>query len=505
MGVRFGSGLLVLPLICVQGGQALQPETPIRNLSLVALDSRGQPVNDLTMDEITINEGGKTRKVAFMRHIERRLAPGAKLSPNEYSNRAGRVIPHATVILLDMMNQSFSTRNIAANQLTKFLQSAENTEYLYVYFLTIEGRLYTVRGLPGIDGPAPPATTEDGAPWNKSIKPIMDDAMRTVMHVRPIDMDVAVRVQLTYAALEALGRGMSAVPGRKNVVWITDGVPIALGPVRSDTGDLVDFTPWLRQLSLALDRAEIAIYPVPQIFIGSSDGPPDAPGVPRGGSGTGALSQETLNDFANMTGGRANGGKDIGAAISQAMNDARTSYQIGYYEPDENEDSKFHKLRVTCTRKGVRIQAKTGYYAWPEEPEAEAMQAIRNAISQPADAAEIGIRTTLTQISGSAESQHLNVLIDAKDVALLHESDKYSGHLSFVVAGYEAGGTAHASSIRSVDLSYTAAERDKVMAQGIDYTLDVPAGDNIASIRFIAFDDVSHSIGSVTIPVKVLH
>jgi hypothetical protein len=174
----------------------------------VALDSRGQPVTDLTADEIAINDG-KTPKVAFMRHIERRLAPGANLGPNEYSNRAGRVIPHATVILLDMMNQSFSTRGVAANQLTKYLQSAENTEYLYVYFLTIEGRLYTVRGLPGIDGPAPPATTEDGAPWNKSIKPIMDNAMRTVMHVRPIDMDVAVRVQLTYAALEALGRGCS--------------------------------------------------------------------------------------------------------------------------------------------------------------------------------------------------------------------------------------------------------------------------------------------------------
>ncbi len=269
MGGRFGSAMvLLLPFLVLKGGQAPQPEVPIRNLSLVALDSRGQPVIDLTADEITINDGGKPRKVAFIRHIERRLAPGANLAPNEYSNRAGHVIPHATVILLDLMNQSFSTRNIAANQLTKFLQSAENTDYVYVYFLTIEGKLYTVRGLPGIDGPPPPAATEDGLPWTKTIKPVMDNAMRTVMHVRPVDMDVAVRVQLTYAALEALGSGMSAVPGRKNVVWITDGVPISLGPVRSDTGDVVDFTPWLRQLSLALDRSEIAIYPVPQILSG---------------------------------------------------------------------------------------------------------------------------------------------------------------------------------------------------------------------------------------------
>jgi len=111
---------------------------------------------------------------------------------------------------------------------------------------------------------------------------------------------------------------------------------------------------------------------------------------------TGELSADTLNEFADMTGGRPNNGKDIGAAITQAMNDARTSYQLGYYSPFEAGDGKFHKLRVTCTRKGVRIQAKTGYYAWPQDPEAEALQTIRLAVSQPSDAAEIGLRATIS-------------------------------------------------------------------------------------------------------------
>src|SRR5579872_4804435 len=79
-------------------------DNPVQNLSLVALDSHGQPVTDLTADDFVINDAGKDRKVAFVRHIERRLAAGAALGPGEFSNRGERNIPHATVILLDMMN-----------------------------------------------------------------------------------------------------------------------------------------------------------------------------------------------------------------------------------------------------------------------------------------------------------------------------------------------------------------------------------------------------------------
>ena len=498
MNKRTGSWVLALSFLGFAGKDRAQgPETRIQNLSLVALDSRGQPVNDLKPEEIGVSDSGKNRGIAFLRHIERRLEPGRALAPGEYSNRNGHNIPHATVILLDLMNQSFSTRGVSANQLIRSLEGVEQADYLYLYLLTIEGNLYTVRGLPGSEG----AVKDDGPQWTKNIKPIMDAALRTVLRVRPVDMDVAVRTQLTYRALETLGSWMSATPGRKNVVWITDGVPLTLGPIRSDTGDFVDFTPLLRHLSVALDQAEIAIYPVPQIMIGSSDGPPDAPGVPRRGIAAGELSADTLNEFADMTGGRPNNGKDIGAAITQAMNDARTSYQPGYYSPFEAGDGKFHKLRVTCTRKGVRIQAKTGYYAWPQDSEAEAMQSIRLAVSQPGDAAEIGIRAAIGPAPDGNEPRRLKVSIDARDLAFLNDSDGFTGHLSVAIAGYAADG-ARLSAVQPMDLNYTAQDREKVLDQGIDYWLDLPAGNDISGVRFIVYDRISRSIGAVTVPLK---
>lgn len=122
----------------------------------------------------------------------------------------------------------------------------ENADDLFLYILGLEGRLYIVHGLPeDTDDIAQPGA----AAWTRRIKPILDRVMNIVTVTRPVDIDVAARVQLTYNSLNALGLQLAGIPGRKNIVWITGGVPIELGPRRSDTGDFVDFTPLLRKMS----------------------------------------------------------------------------------------------------------------------------------------------------------------------------------------------------------------------------------------------------------------
>jgi VWFA-related protein len=220
-----------------------------------------------------------------------------------------------------MLNESFGTRGFARNQLESYLQSVENPDSLYLYILTLEGRLYAVHGLSDKEE----NTTQPASAWTRQIKPIMDRAMKAVTGVRPVDIDVAVRVPLTYGALNTLALQLARIPGRKNIVWITDGVPIELGPRRSDTGDFVDFTPQLRQLSDEFERSGVSIYPVREIMLGSTNG------VSGSTAGDDIGSMATLDEFAGMTGGRPNSGKDIAGAVKQAMADVRTSYQIAYY------------------------------------------------------------------------------------------------------------------------------------------------------------------------------
>jgi VWFA-related protein len=467
------------------------------DLNVVAVDSHGAPVRDLTSDEIRVTDSGRPETIAFFRLRDSKRGPVRPLEPNEFSNRSANNIPRATLILFDLLNESFSTRGTAASQLISDLEALETPEYVYLYLLTLDGRLFPVHGLPSQGAVGPP----EGTPWTRRIKPLMEDALREVLRTRPVDIDVAVRVQITYSALSVIAAELSRVPGHKNIVWITDGVPIELGPNRSDTGDFVDFTPLLREMSDEFDRSGVAIYPVRQIMLGTPTHIDDGPApVPANGT-VGLGSMDTLDQFAELTGGRPDVGKDIGAAVRQAIDDARTSYQIGYYPPEKNWDDKYHKLRVACTRKGVRIQAKTGYYAWREGPGARAEEAIDSSIPTTFDAAEIGLRATLSPDPKGGGTERLDARIDAQDVLLVHEGNLYNGQLRLAVVGYDAGGRPWRGPVIPLDLHYSAEERERALQQGIVFSQIVAITEELKKIRMIVFDRGSSAIGSVTIPV----
>jgi VWFA-related protein len=259
----------VLALTAGQNEKKLESERRLVDLSMVAVDHAGQPVGDLSKADITVTDDGKPQNIALFRRFDGVLRPSPTLGPGEFSNRTSGNVPYATVILFDLMNESFSNRVIAANRLVHDLESLTDAEHLYFYVLTIEGRLLAVRGLPE---PGGGSTGLEGTRWTRQIKPLVDRTMKTVLHVRPAGIDVAVRVQLTFAALSSLEVGLSRVPGRKNIVWITDGVPISLGPHRSDTGAFVDFTEQWHLFSDQLARSGIAVYPSRQVMLGSTDG-----------------------------------------------------------------------------------------------------------------------------------------------------------------------------------------------------------------------------------------
>lgn len=482
---------VVLVLTPVYGDDpALEPR--MVDLNVVAIDSHGQAVNDLTREEFRVSDAGKPQTIAFFRHrTSDRLQQAPTLGPNEFSNRSRGNIPHATLILFDMMNERFGTRGTSANQLVHDIESLESPDFVYLYLLTIDGHIFPVHGLPSEHDETSPA---DGVSWTRHVKPLMEQAMRTVTQLRPIDMDVAVREQLTYMALSGIAVELSKIPGRKSIVWLTDGVPIELGPYRSDTGDYVDFTPLLKQMSEAFDRSGVAIYPVRQVMLGSPEGM-------GGPNATGAGSLDTLNLFAEMTGGRRDAGKDIGAAVRQAINDMRTSYQMAYYPPENNWDDRFHKLRVICTRKGVRIQAKTSYYAWREAPGARSEQAIESATSTNFDAAEIGLRATLLRDANGGRTVRIEAHIDAQDIVLVHEGDWYNGDLRLAVVGYVPGDRAQYGPVIPLELHYSAEDRDRALQQGIVFDRNVTLVEGMRSVRLIVFDRSSNAIGSVTIPV----
>jgi VWFA-related protein len=483
------------PPLQLYGDNTPPREPQMVELNVVTLDAKGLPVTDLTRDELRVTDSNKPQTITFFRHRDDALSAPPTLGPNEVSNRGRDNVPRATMILFDLLNERFATRGGTANRLVHDLQSLESADYVYLYCLTLDGRLIPIHGLPGPEEEAQPA---GGAPWTLQIKPLLDRAMRTFSQLRPVDdMDPIYRIQLTYAALNAAAGELARAPGRKSLVWLTDGVPIELGPNRTLNGQAVDFTPQLRQMTETFDRAGVAIYPARQVMMGSPES--------MGGSGTtGIGSIETLAQFADLTGGRPDAGKDIAAAVRQAITDARTSYQVGYFPPESNWDDKFHKLRITCTRKGVKIQAKTAYYAWHEPAGARSQQAIASVIATTFDAAAIGLRASLSRDEKDPRRLRLDAHIDARDVAFVHEGDSDKAELRYSVMAFAADTQPIVGRLTPLDLRLSPQNRDKVLQEGIAIKQDLALSADVTRVRLAVFDRGSNAIGSVTVAVPAL-
>jgi VWFA-related protein len=467
--------ICALPCLARAGSpQAAQPSGLV-TLNVIAVDGKGNPVDDLPGTDFQLYDNGRPQQIDFLRHIDSRLQHATALGPNDFSNRATTHFEHATLILFDLLNAQIESRSPAADYLIHALQPLESSDGLYLYLLTKASRdpilaLYPVHGLPD---PETPSTPTESAPWTRQIKPLLDQDIKAAIKARPLQMDVYDREALTYMALDLLAARMAWIPGRKNIVWITEGVPIRLGT--EATGG-VDYTPYLRKLSEKLDRANMCIYPV------------QIPG-----------SQDTLQEFARYTGGHAS--NDVRAAIHEAMNDVRTSYQIGYHPMPENRDGKFHRIRVTCARKGVRVQAKEGYYAEPEPPFGAEQQreAIESAATAPFDAAEIGLRATLSPDDKNPHRAHLLLRIDPADVMLIREGSQYTGQLKIRVASFTVDGTAESQPEASMDLRWTPEQHDEIMKSSISFHDDLNLAQGVQKLRLVVLDLTSHAIGSVTI------
>lgn len=499
--------LLLIPAIAL----ALAPQRPEQapppsaqvSLNVVALDAKGQNVLDLTAADFQVLDNGKPQSIVSFRRHQAGQPQSAPLGPRQYSNRSAAGLPHATVILFDLMNMRFEDRAYVFNQLSHSLQQFESSAYLYLYLITVNNTLYPVRGLPGNQG-----ETADQGPWTGDIQARLNEAIKATFGMRPIDLDIDTRVRATFSTLSMVAARLAAVPGRKNIVWITHGVPISLAPNRTLTGDWIDYTPYVRQLSNTLDRADTSIYAVQQSPPGSLQNQgadmgrslpgESAPASPMAGMG----SEETLAEFASLTGGRAYQNNDIVGAIKQAVNDAKQSYLLSYAPPPENWDGKFHKLRVTCRRKGVKLQTRQGYYAFAEQGASgkQVQDAMEAAILSPFDAAEVGLRATSSLLTADAPAVHLEIRIDLADVKLTPEAGAFTGQLAVRFVEYQSDGAMRQSKPATLSLHLTPEQRGEALKEGYVLTQDLSVSPQTQKIRVIVFDDESAAIGSLSIP-----
>jgi VWFA-related protein len=459
-------------------------QPPFRHLNVVAFDKSGQPVTDLTDKDFKVTDDGKQQSILSLLLNDNRPAAPAPLGPHEYSNQTG-VQPSTTVILFDLLNGTFTDRNFVTSTILRSLQSAENPTSIYLYILTNKATLYPVRGLPKTD--APHVTTD----WSNA-KTLIENAIDQVFGLRPIDEKLeGNREVLSYKALHDIAGALSVLPGPKSIVWTTQGfpMPVNFGGLCHDVtidnvkapcmGTYVDFTPVVHHLAGQLDHAGISIWAVDE-----SD------------TASGVLSRAMLETFSGMTGGRTYARGQTPAAVTDAFKAMHLNYTLAYRPADSNWNDRFHKVKVTCTRKGVQILAEDGYVAHGE-PDTTA-ELVQSASFATSNIPEISVRATASQ-GPDPHTVRLHLRMGPSGMLIVPQDNHYTGQLALMLVGLTEKGPVQLTKLNSLKLNFTSQEWEAAK-NGLTAAQDVQLPEAVSQVRVVVVDQWAGRVGSLTIP-----
>lgn len=285
-------------------------------------------------------------------------------------------------------------------------------------------------------------------------------------------------------ALRALIREQAQFPGRKTVLFFSEGLVIP-----PDRPDLLD------SVISEANRANLTFYTLDARGLSTVSNDKLSGMTYRnirrsaGGGGPDAVNtdlQANSRHLATATGGFAmDNSSDLRTPLRRVMEDIRSHYEATYSPISTNFDGHFRKLAVRITRPGVTVESRAGYYALPmvdgESLSPFEMAALKVLSAQPPPHA-FDFHAAALRFGGAAGSHVYRVVVSVPSAQLrfLEEPAKKSVAIHVSALGLikdERGQT-----VRKVskDLSFEA-PADKRAELQIGNTilimpLDLPAG-----------------------------
>lgn len=449
-------------------------------VDVVVTDSKGHPVKDLPQDDFQLTEDGKPQALRSFREFtgaqtpaETPPAPEPKKQPNIFTNETHEADPGAvTLILFDLLNTPAQDQMYARDQLIKFVESKpKNVEFALCLLSSGTSNLRLIQGftpdeallLSAVKGkkgtPESPRWQGSGVEAANSVNTVgllaqggrasgfgnllgALQGMQDLQHVEQTDS----RVNITTDSLMQLARYLSALPGRKNLVWLSESFPVAIGIIENVNNTAVDsrnYTEKLRRMTNMLAESQVAVYPVDVRglvaggFEASSTGSmiqppaldPSSVGTakiltptPQTPAGFGELDEQveernSLAEVAASTGGKAfYSANNIRAAIATAVEQGSNYYTLSYAPTNRVYNGKFRKIKVVLAQKqkGYSLHYRQGYFAEAEKnsaPDADLARSSRMMAMQHASppSRQILFSATVAPMGSKQKMNHLQI------------------------------------------------------------------------------------------------
>ncbi len=522
-------------------------------VDLVATDGKGKPVTDLKVEDFAVTEDGHPQSVRSFSFQQ----PGVSNDPPQTSATplpAGVVtnIPRYkkgdiwNVIVLDALNSPMLDQSSTRQQLLKVIDRIPN-QPAAIYILSDRLRLLqdfstdpaalkrVIAGLNNkgsalVDNAKGGHEAERYSPvyWASIPESARQAILRyesegTASHTRN-------RLQITLDALTAIAQNLKSLPGRKNLIWVSEGFPFSIEPGATvDARESVthrNYTVSISSTANALFDSQIAIYPVDSRGIITSDvyDPASRGFDPLGRAQTqmgltSTVSEENNNldavhssmqEIAERTGGKAFYNRnEIGDAIIDSMDDGTTYYTLAYSPSNHEWNGKFRRISVKSKRPGIKLRYRLGYFAIPpganrspQEQAAAFAQAME--ISSPVSTAILFQARVIPPSAKTKNQVVVNYLIPAAGLSFEEGDDKLQhASINCSVEVFSKNGELLKKDGTNLTAALQPDVYEKVVRQGFpcQEKIALPSGDY--TLRLGVRDNATGMIGTADTKVTV--
>jgi VWFA-related protein len=483
---RLGLGLFMAGVAFGTQDPTFQTAVKLVQVSVIAQDKQGKPVVDLRREEFQILENGTPQEIRlFLTETEKSNPPALKLKPpNTFTNQ---VAPPAgshsgySVILIDNLFMDWGdpfTEPGSANAreyAVRALRSIPEGEKIAVY--AIARKLHVIceftsdRDLlerqlagwkPDIDTPATRSFGIDkyDLPQFSLPEPVRGE---------PARIDALGRVSSNNNEMEQIAERLSGVPGRKNLIWLSNRFVMTPRAIQRFNG------------------AGVSIYPV------------DVDGVcvycpPR--------PKEWMDGIASQTGGVAYYVRnDLDVAIREAMDDGHVGYTLGFYPSGDHPEAQAHQLTVSVSRPGITLRYRTSYQTEPHQPVSGATKAdLAKALSRPVDATAIPVKAAVTRAQDRLTVQ---AMFDIETLGLAQNQNRWAGNIEVVARFTTAEGTiAGEVFAQTLALNFRQATYDIAVRSGFSYRNDLKIPPKAVQLKLLFANSATGKVGTLTIPLS---
>lgn len=546
------------PQPSAQSGYVLKVTTRLVTVDVVAVDSRGNPVRDLKPEELQVFEEHKAQqKIEHFEYLEKLKAgetPGATSSAprapegvlsNQLPLQQLKIPP--TVLLMDSLNTTTPNQLQSRAQMIQLLRTLPPDTPIAVFLLGTSLRiLQTFTNDPALLH----AALEQASTGASIIKNPRDDAQSASSYFENETSSLAptgalavqlgelqnfekeeysgsldLRAKDTLGAMAQIAQYLSGIPGRKNLIWVSESFPIAVAP-DPDTGNnsfagMRDYTEQVKSVANALTDAQVAVYPMDirglqaQQSLSASqnvnlpqsrmNGPEFAGRLNREDADL-LQSQGTMKELAQDTGGKAcQNGNDISGCVLMALKDSSSYYELSFYPEKVNWDGRFHKITLRTTRAGVKLSYRRGYYALDASslarqipPEAHLRQACADQL--PSTTIPLAVRAVPPGETREVGLQYL-LAISPVGLGALQPDGSYNFNVLVADCEFAQKDTIFRINERAMPKTVTGDVYRVWQSSAIPYHVALNPPEGTRRIRLAVLDVSSGLTGAIDIPV----